>query len=156
MDFGIAVIGIVCVALCAMPFVITNRIRKKRENQLLQALRQLAKQENSEITQHEICGNYAIGIDENRNLLFFQLNATNEPRQQIVNLSNVVACNLVRRNLQNQTIRQLSLALTPRDKQQTDIVLDFYSVEWSFQLNGELQSIEKWNDLIKNRLAKIN
>ncbi|MCB0451060.1 MAG: hypothetical protein KDC97_13165 [Confluentibacter sp.] len=154
MDLGTAIIGIICVAVCAMPFVLTNRSRKKRERQLLESIKELAKQQNCKMTQHETCGNYIIGIDETKNFLFFQSNTQEETKQQIVDLSIIANCNISRKNLKNQTVERLDLELTPTDKNKPKIVLEFYNVDLSYQSSGELESIEKWNKLIKKRLTE--
>jgi L-cysteine desulfidase len=157
MDLGTTIIGIICVALCAMPFVLTIGIRKKKEKQLLESIKDLAKQKNCEINHHEICGNYVIGIDEAKNFLFFQLNEKEKEKQQFVNLSTIKSCNVSNINRiikNNKIIERLNLEFTLFDKNRSNVVLEFYNVDLSCQLNGELQSIEKWNGLIKKRLDK--
>ncbi|MCB0427574.1 MAG: hypothetical protein KDD16_09755 [Mangrovimonas sp.] len=106
------------------------------------------------MTQHETCGNYIIGIDETKNFLFFQSNTQEETKQQIVDLSIIANCNISRKNLKNQTVERLDLELTPTDKNKPKIVLEFYNVDLSYQSSGELESIEKWNKLIKKRLTE--
>ena len=63
MDLGTAIVGSTCVTICALPFVLTGINRKKNEMQLVATLKNTAKKNASEISQYEICGNYAIGID---------------------------------------------------------------------------------------------
>lgn len=154
MDLGTAIIGTICVVACAMPFVLTNRSRKKREKQLLESIKALAKQQNNELTQHEVCGNYAIGIDETKNFLFFHLDNKEEAKQQVVDLTAIDNCSIKKTNSSNKTIERLDLELTRTDKIKPKIVLEYYNVDLNYQPSGELESIEKWNELIKKRLTK--
>ena len=71
MDLTVAAIGSLCVALCAMPFVISTKNRKKSEKQFLLYLKDLANQHECVIKQHEILGHYAIAIDDSKNYVFF-------------------------------------------------------------------------------------
>lgn len=144
MDLGIAIIGLICVAICAMPFVLISRSRKKRERKLIESIKELAKQHNNEITQYEVCGDYVIGIDEPKNILFFQLNAQEETKQQVVDLSIIDNCNISRKNSKNQRIERLDLELIQTDNNKPKIVLEFYNVDLNYQPSGELESIQKW------------
>lgn len=161
MDLGTTIIGIICVAICAMPFILTNRSRKKKVKQQLLSLKDLAKQQNCDITQHEICGNYAIGIDQSKNFVFFQLKSSREEiKQQFVDLSAVKDCNIVNINRSttnnSKIIERLELHLTPKDKNKPGIVLEFYNNELSYQFSGEMQSIEKWGKLVNDCLNSEN
>ncbi|MEP2279625.1 hypothetical protein, partial [Maribacter sp.] len=63
MDLGVTAIGLASVALCAMPFVVTNRSRKIKEKQMMSSLNDIANKHNCQISEHEIFGHYAIGVD---------------------------------------------------------------------------------------------
>ncbi|UMB60656.1 hypothetical protein MHL31_00240 [Lutibacter sp. A80] len=160
MDFGTVLIGSVCIALCAMPFVLTTRGRKKREKELIMSLKNLAKNENSEITQFETCGNYAIGVDEINKIVFFQLKGKETSKYEIVKLASIKKCRIA--NISStvkggdKIIEKLNLHLTPITKSKEDTILEFYNADLSFQLSGELQSINKWNSLINKILVDKN
>ncbi|UMB55128.1 hypothetical protein MKD41_06535 [Lutibacter sp. A64] len=157
MDFGTILIGLVCIALCAMPFVLTTRGRKKREKALVMSLKNLAKNENSEITQYETCGNYAIGVDEVNKIVFFQLKSKEINKYEIVKLDTIKKCRIS--NISSvvsggeKIIEKLNLHLTPITKSKEDTILEFYNADLSFQLSGELQSIQEWNSLINKILV---
>lgn len=159
MDLGTIIIGSVGVAACAMPFVITNRNKKKKEKQLLTMLKDLAKKHNSEITQHEILGYYAIGVDENKKSVSFLLRSEAEITPQFVNLATIKKCEIS--NVYKETgnhgkqLDQLNLRLSNNDKSKPDIVLEFFNAEVSYQLSDEFDSLEKWNRMINNLLRAI-
>ncbi|MGM5471235.1 hypothetical protein ACS386_13225 [Flavobacteriaceae bacterium LMO-SS05] len=156
MNLGVAIIGILGVAVCALPFVLTTRSRKKKEKQLLMLVKNLANQHQSEITQSESCGYYAIGIDESKKAVSFVSKIEDVVKQQFVDLTTIKKCELsnIRRTTANndKIIDRLNLILSPVDTNKSDMVLEFYNAEVSFQLSGELQSIEKWHILINNLL----
>lgn len=156
MDLETALIGLICIFVCAIPFVLTSRGRRKKEKLLLMSLKNLAEEKLGKITQHEVCSNYAIGIDETKNFVFFQLRNEEETKAQFIDLSKIKKCSVL--NIGNtasnseRIIEQLNLELIPIDKKETKTVLNFYNSEQSFQLSGEFQSIEKWNLLINKML----
>ena len=158
MDLGTTIIGSVSVAICAIPFVITNRSKKKKVKQLLISLKDLAKEHNSEITQHDIFKYYAIGIDESKNSVSFILKNEDEEQSYYINLSTIKKCEIVKVGSSsvhtNKDIDKLDLKLNPIDKNKPDIMLEFYNAEISYQLSEELQSIEKWNNIINNLLNR--
>lgn len=156
MDLGIALIGIFCLAVCIIPFVVTSKNRKKEEKKIIVALHNLAKKNNSNINQSEICGNYAIGIDENKRILFFVLKNETKLTEQFIDLAKIKKCEQINQSRENpnktKTIEKLYLKLISIDKNKPAIVLDFYDEEINYQFNGEIDSIYKWNQLINNLL----
>ena len=156
MDLGTTIIGIICGAACALPFFLANNNRKEKEKQMRKALQVLAEQQNCEITNYENCGNYIIGIDEIKNFIFFQYrDQEDNNNQKFVDLSTIGSCNISRisTSISNgKLIDQLYLVLVPKEKGKPNINLEFYDNNTSSQLSGQLQSIERWNELIKKRL----
>ena len=156
MELGIAAIGIASVALCAMPFVITNRSRKIKEKVVLTSLKEVAHQHNCEISEHEIFGHYAIGVDRTKNFVFFVLKTKEAIQQQYVDLSSIKTCEIANIGKsyarKEKIIDRLKLNFFPVDNNKPDTVFEFYNADINYQLSGEIQSIEKWNSLIKNML----
>ena len=156
MELGIAVIGITSVALCAMPFVITNRSRKTKEKQILTSLKDVAQQHNCEIFEHEIFGHYAIGVDQTKSYVFFVLKTKEAVQQQYVDLTTIKTCEIANigksYTRKEKIIDRLNLTFFPVDSNQLDTVFEFYNADINYHLSGELQSIEKWSSLIKNML----
>ncbi|MBJ2175244.1 hypothetical protein JBL43_13405 [Aureibaculum sp. A20] len=156
MDLGTTIIGSVSVAICAMPFVITNRSKKKKVKQLLISLKDLAAAHSSEITEHDIFKYYAIGIDATKNSVSFILKTEDDEQSYFINLSSIKKCEIVKVGSSgahsDKDIDKLDLKLTSVEKNKPDIMLEFYNAEVSYQLSEELQSIEKWNKIINNLL----
>ena len=160
MEIGIAAIGIASVALCAMPFVLTNRSRKNKEKQFMASLKDVANQHHCEITEYEIFGHYAIGVDRSKNYVFYISKKGTVINQQYVDLASIKTCeiaNIGKSYARKEKITErLNLNFFPIDNDQPDTVFEFYNAEVNYQLSGELQSIEKWNKSIKNMLTIRN
>jgi hypothetical protein len=151
MELGTTLIGIICVAICAMPFVLTNRSKKAIVKRQLIVLKDLATQHNNTITQNEINSFYAIGIDETKKSVSFILKGETEIEQQFVDLSTIKSCEIVSIN-KSKHMDRLYLKLMPIDKTKSEVILEFFNADVSYQLGEELQSIEKWNKIINNLL----
>ncbi|HDZ03794.1 hypothetical protein LCGC14_0218140 [marine sediment metagenome] len=156
MELGIAAIGIASVAICAMPFVVTSRSRKSKEKKMMTSLNDVANKHNCTITEHEIFGHYAIGVDQEKKFVFFFSKSGEVLNQQYADLSTIKTCeiaNIGKSYARKEKITErLLLNLFPKNTNEPDTVFEFYDVEVNFQLSGEFQSIQKWNSVIKNLL----
>lgn len=156
MELGIAAIGIASVAICAMPFVVTSRSRKSKEKKMKASLNDVANKHNCTISEHEIFGHYAIGVDQEKKFVFFISKSGEDLNQQYVDLSTIKTCeiaNIGKSYARKEKITErLLLNLFPKNNNEPDTVFEFYDVEVNFQLSGEFQSIQKWNSAIKNLL----
>ncbi|WP_405296252.1 hypothetical protein [Algibacter sp. Ld11] len=153
MELGTTLIGIICVAICAMPFVLTNRSKKAIVKHQLIVLKDLATQHNNTITQNEINSFYAIGIDDTKKSVSFIFKGETEVSQLFVDLSKIKHCEIVN-VIKAKHIDKLYLKLSPIDKTKEDVILEFFNAEVSYQLGEELQSVKKWNEIINNLLKK--
>lgn len=152
MNLGTTIIGIICVALCAMPFILTSVNKNKKKKTVLNTLIDLANQHNSEISQHEICSYYSIGIDESKKSVSFILDNEETIKKDFINLATIKTCDIVDLKKPRKDTERLYLKLSPIDKSKPDVILEFYNSEINYQLGSELQSIEKWNTLINSML----
>jgi hypothetical protein len=156
MELRIAAIGLVSVALCAMPFVVTSRSRKTKEKEMMSSLNDIANKHNCQITEHEIFGHYAIGVDAQKKFVFFISKSGEVLNQQYADLSTIKTCEIANIGKsyarKDKVTEQLLLNLFPKNTNNEDVVFEFYNAAVNFQLSGEFQSIEKWNRTINNLL----
>ncbi|QXP78172.1 MULTISPECIES: hypothetical protein [Winogradskyella] len=156
MNLGITIIGVIGVACCTLPFILTNISRNKKGKEILKVLKNVAEKHQAKITKHEICGAYAIGIDESKKAVSFVSKNKEEIVSQYVDLSTIKSCEISRVNRisanKGEVIDCLSLKLSSDVKQEPDIFLEFYNAKVNYQFSGEIQSIEKWNQLIHDLL----
>ena len=122
----------------------------------MSSLRDIASKLNCQITEHEIFGHYAIGVDANKKFVFFISKSGEVLNQQYADLSTIKTCeiaNIGKSYARKEKITErLLLNLFSKKANEADTVFEFYDVETNFQLSGEFQSIEKWNKTIKNLL----
>ena len=71
MDLGSALVGLIIIVICVVPFVIMSQGKKRTDNQKLASLEHVAKEQNCSISHHDICGDFVIGFDERRKHVFF-------------------------------------------------------------------------------------
>lgn len=158
MNLGTIIIGIICIALCAMPFILTSVNKNKKNKQTLDKLKNLAKRNNSEISQYEICGYYAIGIDKSNKTVSFILKNEEDMEEQFINLNTIKSCELIHVkkpiNNKEKELSQLYLKLNPVDKNRSPYNLEFFNTDINYQINNEIQSSEKWNALINDTIKE--
>jgi hypothetical protein len=159
MDLGVIITSVIFIILVSLPFLIINRQRKKKEKQLLQSLKDAANQQQCTLTKVDLCGNYAIGIDESKDFVFFKNKSDQKENVQFIDLGLVESCEMTNterkiKTIDNayQVIDQLYLSIVPKAGNGSNSKWVFYDTDSHMQLNGELQSIEKWSRLIKNKL----
>lgn len=161
MGLGNIIIGAVLVAVFVVPFMFAGRNNKKRKNQKLLSLRAIANQHNGNISIHEFCGDFVIGMDEVKNFVFFYKKSEAKELTHFIDLAEIKNCrmHILRREGvkgADKVIDKLELSFTPHDKTKKVIDLEFYNTDVSSVLTGELQAIEKWSKLIADRLTQKN
>lgn len=159
MDSGTAITGLVLVAISVVPIIILNGKRNKKGRGMLQLMKKVANENNCKITEHEFCGDYSIGMDKTNGYVFFVKESKENAGVQYINLAQVKTCKIdntgriVTYNKQNNKIvERLNLNFLPKEKGKAIVGWEFYNAEENPQINGELQSIEKWQNTINNYL----
>lgn len=162
MDLGVTIIGAILIAICIVPIILMGRNRKKTEKKAFQSLINIANQQSCIINKHEICGDFVLGIDENRNFVFFFKQKKEEAISKFVDLSEVHICQAVKktRNVKidkenHSIIERVDLSFILTNKNKGEVKFELYDEEINTQLSGELQFVEKWakqiNDRLKNK-----
>lgn len=158
MDLGVTIVGAIMISIIIVPFIIVHFKRVNKENKRIQSLKDYALLHNCQISHYEICGNYTIGIDENKKSIFFQNQVKENIDSQHLNLAYIRNCKVViadrkisSNSHSNRIIDKVDLIFVPINKDKEGITLNFYNAEVSMQLSGELQSVEKW----ANRISEL-
>ena len=162
MDWGTAIIGIVTMALCTLPFVIDYRNRNKREKLLLLSLKNTAQQQNCQISQYESCGDFSIGLDEHKNFVFFIKQMKESAISQYADLSEFHACQAAKktRTLKKKEgnvsiTERVELCFIPKNKNKRETRFELYDEEKNKQPSGEVPFVDKWSNQINARLKTI-
>ncbi len=148
--------GAIIIALCVLPFVIMGILSKNNKKQRLQYFKNSASTQNCNITLHEILGDIIIGMDENSNSIFFMKKSKENEFSQLISLSEFQSCRVINfgRAANNSTIvEKLELCFYPKSKNSNQQLLTFFdSEEDGLLLTGELQLIEKWEEIVNSSL----
>ncbi|MFB6319483.1 hypothetical protein [Saccharicrinis sp. FJH54] len=159
MNTGVIIISVVLVGIWVIPVVILNRTRRKKEHKMLQAMRDFAKEQHSAITDYELYGDFSVGIDIAGHFFYYTSESNGITEVKHINLKEIKNCKVVttRRSVvkkegESSAVGRLDLQLIPLDRNEPFITLEFYNSDKNPQLNGEIQSIEKWSKVINKQL----
>lgn len=161
MNLGTAITGAIFIAIFMLPFIFMLHGRKKKEKQLVKSILAIAYNHHCKISQQDISEEFAIGLDETQNQLFFFKKTTDKENAQYVNLSEIKSCKVIKtgnaignKDDNYKSIDKLDLHFSFLNKKNPDISFVFYDSEENFGLNGEIQLIEKWGNIVNDRLKK--
>jgi hypothetical protein len=162
MDASTILITAIMIAIFILPVVLTGRSYKKKKNKLLKDLSRNIKQQGYSLSQHEICGNFIIGMDENSNTLFFYKKYVNNEISKVINLSEISGCQLLSntknvssKNQHYSAIELIELVLSSAEKGRPDTILELYNTEFdSSNITEEFQIAEKWKKLVNDRIKQ--
>jgi hypothetical protein len=152
MDTQSIIIGAVILALCILPLAAGHISKKKKDNKIINALREFASLHSCGISVYDIWLNSIIGADENRRAVFFiKAQEGRTETMQHLWLEDVLECRVqVRRN--GTAIEKIDLVISRKDT--TEVRLEFYNVKTSIQLGDELQLAHKWETFIRQGILQ--
>lgn len=160
MDTGSLIIGLIILAITLLPFALLRINRIKRENKLLKELEQLAQSQHGQIDEHEICGNFIIGIDQLHKKVFFQMKNQSDFVQQFVDLTTCKASKVINTsktsvnpNGAHTYIEKIEILFLPLSQHEKEIQFELYNIKFTPQLSGELQAAENWSKKINQLIG---
>jgi hypothetical protein len=134
-----------------------HRKNIQADQKILHALTNFANLHHGQMNQFEKCGDFAIGIDIPKKLLFFTKKIGTSYSNKMINLHDIRQCTVENngRTITNhyvtyRVIDSLDLRFISSIKNRDDSVLHFFNTSDNLQLSGELQIIEQWSELINN------
>lgn len=156
-NLGSAIFGAIIIILCIFPFILLSRNRRKKKKKYLMALSEMASEKGGKIDHYEIVGNLSIGIDKTNKFLYFRNSIEDPATHKIIDLNTIQRSRVINKSriMRNEDGRQkiidrLQLGFIPLSKNQPEIKLEFYNSDISIRLYGELESIEKWSELVND------
>lgn len=163
MELGTIIITLIVIIACIIPFVLISSSIRKKNQAVLQKLVALAKTQQTGIEQFDAWYNTAIGIDKSLDYLFFLKKTGELELDQTVRLSEVKDCHIINtsRTLKSKDgdlkiTEKLELAIAFKQPQKEDTVMVFYDgSKDSLTMTGELQIINKWCNLVSDKLKEI-
>lgn len=152
MDLGTAIIALIVVIISILPFALVNISNKKKKKETIKTILAFAKKYNYTISEYDIWGKSAIGIDESAHMLFSygKINRTENGLQ--FNLRDIEKCKVLinGRPMTDKAnklmvIDLIELAFSYNAKNKEDTVLEFYNKAYdNLHISNELELAEKW------------
>lgn len=160
MELGNIIVGVISVFICVGPFIIIYVVKLNRQNKMLGTLQNGLYNQQINIGQHEFCGDFLLGFDEEKKyLLFLKKRPNNEFFIKSIDLSTVHFCKILKdmktikdHQKSNDFIEQIDLCLIDINKKEER--LELFNDEYNTQLDGELQCAGKWSHLINALILK--
>lgn len=160
MDIQTAILAVATIAVSLSPFFIYSFVTKVKAKNLLAKLQEAARASGTNISEYESCGNFVIGIDDNKKMLFFLRKVPDNPKPQVINLDKVLQCKKIHEartvkdgGSQYTSVERLGLHFVFRDPSVLDVQLDFFKMDTDIKPTGELQCMEKWHGIVKRSLS---
>ena len=157
MNTGNIILGVILVGICVLPFALVYFQKRKKQAIMLIALNEKAKEKNRKIKKHEFGRDFVIGLDGDKEYVFFHQHSKDTTTTQMVDLSQVRRCTPEKKirsaqvgNQRTQIIENLSLIFTPVDESHKTIRFVLYDEDVHGQLSGQLQIMERWSEKIQD------
>lgn len=152
MDTASALIGLVLIAVCALPFILMGRGRKKTEKRLLATLQSLASEHHTAIGEHDFGTQIAVGLSTDGQHVFFTKQADGKEA-----VTQHIALQLVERGIANSITRSVShgkgsetvidrleLDFQLKDSKAAVQKLVFFNSDDNIHMDNELELLRKW------------
>jgi len=159
MELGTSIAGAIMIALCVLPFVLSNRNRKRHEIQLLKMLTNIINNQNCKLSRYECFGDIIIGIDEIALKVFFLSFINAIEKNQYINLSEIkhskVVC-ISKTHNNEKSIDKLELCFCAKIKTTPDIKFEFYNSDNCSHNSPDYLIVDKWSKIINENINKKN
>lgn len=158
MDTITILLTVTVLILCAVPIVIAQRNKAKKEKEIKERFSKLAGN-NSSIDKFDRWNKKALAIDNLNTKLFF-ISEKDEGAPKVIDLSAMQQASVIKSHHnggENSGIKKVELYLVPKEKGQPNIELEFYDAEHdSLTIRDELQLAEKWSAILESAISKLN
>lgn len=161
MDTTTIVIGVIIILCAALPIILTNYFRRRRERMALQGIQDLAEKSGEELDAYEIGMVFSIGMDKSLRHLYFshigepalQMQLNKVKHSTILNKSHDVKTAEGNHNV----IDLIGIQIVLKDETQQPIVLEFFNAEKdSISIDNESRVAEHWSRLINKQLGNVS
>jgi hypothetical protein len=131
---------------------------KKSKQLLKQKIDDLATSNKGQITQHEACGNFILGIDAPNKHLYFYQKTTSDLVELGVDLNAYKSCTVIKNmtggNGAPSVLELVELRLIPKSPPTKEIRLQLYHESVAMNQVGEVQFAEQWSKKINEILQQ--
>lgn len=156
MDFTTLIIGLVVIAVCAVPVVLLSNTNKKQGAKLLKRMQKEVTKTHCQLTRHDLCGDFMIGMDEPIRKLFFLKQLKYDTIFQVLDLNDMSQCKVTlvdrsigKKSSDTRVTERIELQLTPKDKSKSVVSLLLYEANDNPVIGDELLIANKWAERIQ-------
>jgi hypothetical protein len=135
--------------------------RRNKKKKILNTVKEIANKSNCNITEFEVFGDFIIGIFENDESSYFFKYVKDQKLAQTIHLNEIKSSEIrtANRNYQSggenfSMIEKLEINFLPSEPGKPYILMEFYNVEESIQLDEEYRLIEKWVKIINETIIQ--
>jgi len=150
-------VGLLFILICILPFIFMGRKRRKREKLMLNTAENFAVENNLRVSFKELVRDFVLALDNSKKALIYCKITPLKAEKFYVNLNEIKNCKVVNisrwvegKGASAKVTDQLFLSLVPLDKNSKEVKIEYFNADVNVQLCGELQSIEKWAEIINN------
>jgi len=160
MDTTALVIGFIMMLICIVPIMILNRSGAKAGKLYLKSLKDLAQKNETDIAEYDHWNDRAIGIDTEKNKIFFVRKSDFNEFSQQVNLDEIRKCRIIKTGVSDKdgksgNVTKIELGLSSADNRKADTMVEFFNQEHGvLAYDDELQLAEKWNGIINGKINR--
>ncbi len=162
MNTGMIVLGIILTLLFVSPFIFfRDTKRKTKEKNLVEGLKVLASNNNSDIGEKELWNNSAIAIDTNKQMVFYVYKSENQAYEKVISLADVIGCRVITtrhtsgfKKEKYKVVDTIALVFEHQNKSIANEVILFYDNEVDgLTMNGEILIAQAWEQKVKDAIG---
>lgn len=155
MDTSSILWGTVTLTVCLVPLLLLGKQIKKASRKLLIPILEEAKNNNGEISVHEMISDVCFALDEKQNILYYYRSTKEIEELKSFNLNEVENCKIeiIRKSenrKSNAAIVKVFLELHFKTSAIKKLVI--FDLQESTQLIPEVLFAEKWNRIINSKI----
>lgn len=159
MNLVTALIGLLLVALFALPFILSGSSRKKTEKRLLALLQTQAQEQNSTLNEYDFGAHIAIGLSHDSGYVYCAKESQAGTQKLAIPLQKMKLCraNTITQKVASgkqseSVIVRLELVLFPKDAKAPEQRVVLFDVADLMQLSNELELMKKWEARINSSI----
>ncbi len=154
MESGVLSMTLLMAAAIVVPFTAIKLGIKKNEKKGFKKLKEIALKNKDEISDYDIQGNFAIGWNSKSKHLFYYRNTNGAEFFEDIDLKNMKDCTITKQSKRSKSSKntfevldKMALSFTPSTHSAAKQI-ELYDADESYQLTGELEIAEKWQQII--------
>ncbi|MCK0160359.1 hypothetical protein [Allomuricauda sp. F6463D] len=158
MELGTIIIGLLIIALCALPFIFMARGRKRKQKELLDNLKNIAESNNTDIGTFDFGPGFVIGLSSAKNYVLFYKKKKEQHIEMCIPINTLRKCevkeakqSVAAQKGKEEIINKLELVCYSNASSNSNS-FEFYNADDFLQLNGELQLAKKWENMVKEAM----